>query len=231
MKIEKIDLDKKFDIIYIDPPWAYDEVNHGGKKPLRSSKAVSPTQLTGSADEHYNTVHINDLKEWDFSHICNDNCLMFMWAVSPNLDQAIDLGVTWGFEYITVGFVWDKMKAIPGNYTISQVELCLLFKKGKIPDTKYGFDPQQKTSNRAGIRNTLQYYAQRSKRHSSKPHEFRRRIYEMFPLNSKIEIFARQKYPDWDAWGNDIKLKEEIQEYDVSKIFNSYDGHKRKENK
>ena len=87
MKIERIDLDEKFDIIYIDPPWAYDEINHNGNK----SKKIKKTDvsfgnkpkviLTGSANEHYNTVQIDDLKEWDFSHICSDDCLMFMWAV------------------------------------------------------------------------------------------------------------------------------------------------------
>ena len=208
MKIERIDLDETFDIIYIDPPWAYDEVNHNGKKPRYSTKAVSSTQLTGSAAEHYNTVQIDDLKEWDFSHICSDDCLMFMCAVSPNLDQAIDLGKTGGFEYITVGFVWDKMKAIPGNYTISQIELCLLFKKGKIPSTIHGYDPQQRTKNRVGIRNVNQYHAERSKRHSEKPHEFRERIHQMFPLNSKIEIFARRRYPNWESWGNDVELND-----------------------
>ncbi len=179
MKLERIDIEKKYSIIYIYPPWSYDESNHNRTDPNKS------------AEGHYNTVHIDELMEWDFSHICEKDCLMFMWIVSPNLDQAIDLGKAWGFEYKTIAFVWDKVRVVPGNYTMSQVELCLVFKKGKIPQPR-------------GERNIHQYVISKSGKHSKKPDEIRDRIHQMFPLHKKIEIFARHTFDNWDVWGNEV---------------------------
>ena len=40
--------------------------------------------------------------------------------------------------------------------------------------------------------------------HSQKPDEVRSRIEKMFPNQSKIELFARQKSPDWAVWGDEV---------------------------
>lgn len=56
-----------------------------------------------------------------------------MWVTNPHLAQGIELGRAWGFEYRTVAFVWDKMVHNPGQYTMSYCELCLVFKRGRIP--------------------------------------------------------------------------------------------------
>lgn len=56
-----------------------------------------------------------------------------MWPTGPQLANAIKLSKAWGFEYKTVGFVWDKMVHNPGQYTLSQTEQVLIFKHGRIP--------------------------------------------------------------------------------------------------
>ena len=42
-------------------------------------------------------------------------------------------------------------------------------------------------------------------KHSKKPNEVRTRIDKMFPTQNKIELFARERFDGWDAWGNEIK--------------------------
>jgi N6-adenosine-specific RNA methylase IME4 len=42
--------------------------------------------------------------------------------------------------------------------------------------------------------------------HSRKPDEVNRRIDRLYPDASKIELFARSKWPNWDAWGNQVGL-------------------------
>lgn len=59
-----------------------------------------------------------------------------MWTTNPHLKQAIELGEHWGFEYKTVAFIWDKQSHNPGQYTLSNCELCLVFKKEKIPQPR-----------------------------------------------------------------------------------------------
>lgn len=179
---------KKYDVIYCDPPWDYKgQTQHSGKK----------SSDTGGANSHYNTVKLEDLKELDIPSISEDNCLMFMWTSSPHLDQAIALLEAWGFKYTTIGFVWDKVNVNPGFYTMSQCEICIIGKKGKIPIPR-------------GSRNVRQFLSKKRTKHSEKPTEFRDRIAEMFPKQNKIELFARNKTEGWDFWGNEIECDIEI---------------------
>ena len=113
-----------------------------------------------------------------------------MWATCPNLDVALDLGREWGFEFKTVAFVWDKQRTNYGFYTLSQCELCLVFKKGKIP---------KKQAN-----NIKQFLSEYVGKHSKKPEEIRDRIDKMFNIYPRIELFARQHAEGWDCWGNEV---------------------------
>ena len=114
-----------YDIIYADPPWDYKGQNQfiGDKK-------------TSEVLDHYPTLTLKDLKQLPISNKANPDSLLFMWSSSPHLDQAIDLMSAWGFDYKTIAFVWDKQKVNPGFYTLSQVEICLVGKKGKIPSLR-----------------------------------------------------------------------------------------------
>lgn len=172
----------KYSIIYADPPWDYKgQSQHNGKG----------GKLTGGAKLHYPTVSTKELSTWDINGIAEEDCLLFMWASSPHLDQAIDLGKSWGFKWATVAFVWYKQRTNPGYYTMSQCELCLVFKKGRIPQPR-------------GSRNVRQLVSTIREDHSRKPSEVRHRIELMFPSQSKIELFARKQVNGWDSWGNEI---------------------------
>ena len=41
-------------------------------------------------------------------------------------------------------------------------------------------------------------------RHSKKPDEARDKILALMGDLPRVELFARQKTPGWDAWGNEI---------------------------
>lgn len=183
---------KKYDVIYADPPWDY-----GGKLQFdKSSKGVNDLDpdkkiFISSASFKYPTLKTSELKKLQLDKISKDNCLLFMWTTNPHLEQAIELGKTWGFDYKTVAFVWDKMNHNPGQYTLSNCELCLLFKKGKIPTPR-------------GARNVQQLVRVPRGKHSEKPIEVLDGITRMFPTQNKIELFARNKNEGWDCWGLDV---------------------------
>lgn len=120
-----------------------------------------------------------------------------MWSSSPHLDQAIELGKAWGFAWATIAFVWHKQKTNPGFYTLSQCEICLVFKRGKIPSPR-------------GARNVRQLVSELRGEHSQKPHEVRQRIEAMFPHHARIELFARECAPGWDAWGNEVVIDTDL---------------------
>ena len=87
-------------------------------------------------------------------------------------------------------FVWDKQRVNPGFYTLSQCELCLVFKHGRIPAPR-------------GARNVRQLVSEKRSAHSQKPDEVRRRIEAMFPYARRIELFARERAEGWTPWGLD----------------------------
>jgi len=178
--------DKKYSVIYVDPPWTYKgRINHNGSK------------LTGSASDHYEVMSTEDLRSLDVKSISETNCCLFMWVSGPKLDEAVLLGQAWGFKYKTIAFVWDKVLPNVGFYTLSQCEICLVFTRGCIPKNR-------------GTRNERQFLSKkRTKRHSEKPHDIRERINRMFPdtHHNRIELFSRHITPGWDVWGKDPILE------------------------
>ena len=181
-------MSKKYDIIYMDPPWRYNSRLQTG--PIGRQKDLS---------EEYPTMSNNELKEMDIQSITNKDSLIYMWAANPFIAGAIDIAEHWGFEFKTVSFVWDKQMVNPGSYTMGQAELCLVFKKkgGKIPQPR-------------GARNIKQFISQKRREHSRKPDEVRTRIEAMHPTQTKLEMFARVSMPGWDVWGNEVdKFNEE----------------------
>ncbi len=47
--------------------------------------------------------------------------------------------------------------------------------------------------------------------HSKKPDEVRNRILELFGDIPRIELFAREKTPGWDAWGDEVESDIELE--------------------
>ena len=185
--------EKTYDVIYADPPWDY-----GGKLQFdKSSKSVDKIDLgknifISSANFKYPTVKTKYLKKIPIHGIAKDDCLLFMWVTNPHLAQGIELGKAWGFEYKTVAFVWDKMVHNPGQYTMSYCELCLVFKRGRIPKPR-------------GARNIKQLIHSSRTKHSEKPLQVLEGIEKMFPTQNKIELFARNRHYGWDVWGLEIQ--------------------------
>jgi len=172
-----------YSIIICDPPWDYKgQSQHGGAAAGPSSKAL----------DHYPTMTVQDMidqihpADW-----AEPDCLLFMWSTWPHLDQAIELGHGWGFRYVHTPFVWVKDKVNPGYYTMTSTEPVLCFKRGRIPQPR-------------ASRNQRQVVIAPRGRHSEKPREVQDRITAMWPTQRKLEMFARQTWPGWDAWGNEI---------------------------
>ena len=181
--------DEKFSILYADPPWDYNgKLQYDKTATLEKNSDWKKDVFVSAATFQYPTVKTSALKTLPVEAIAEDDSLLFMWTTSPHLQQAIDLGTAWGFGYKTVAFVWNKMVHNPGQYTLSYCELCLLFKRGRIPRPR-------------GARNVKQLLNIPRKAHSEKPLEVSENIEKMFPTQKKIELFARAQRKGWHSWG------------------------------
>ena len=197
---------KKYAVIYADPPWHYNgkmQFDRSGK--LHDNPNWSRDIFISSAAFKYPTLPTKELKKLQVDEIADVDSLLFMWSTNPHLEQAISLGTAWGFKYKTVAFVWNKMNHNPGQYTLSYCELCLLFKKGRIPRPR-------------GARNIKQLIEVPRSEHSQKPYQVAERISKMFPTQSKIELFARGSREGWDSWGLDEFLPSHSNNGDIFSI-------------
>lgn len=183
MKVDIYNTDKKYNIIYADPPWSY--------KNSPSKKGTTRC----FAKNHYDLMPTNDIGELPIKEITEKDSVCIMWATFPMLPDALKVMDKWGFKYRTVAFVWVKKnkKNINTNfwgcgyYTRSNAEVCLLGVKGKILERK--------------SRSIHQIIEKPVEEHSKKPDIVRDKIVELFGDIPRIELFARQYADGWDCWG------------------------------
>jgi N6-adenosine-specific RNA methylase IME4 len=170
----------KYDLIYCDPPWSYDDKNP-----------------RGGCEKHYKTLKIKDLCELPVQNISADDSLLFMWATYPLLLDSLKVMAAWGYTYKTVAFTWIKMNKdgrTPcfgvGHYTASNAEIVLVGKRGK------GLQRINK--------DVSQIVMSKRTKHSAKPLKVIKKIDHLYGNVKKIELFARCKSDGWDATGVDL---------------------------
>lgn len=165
--------DGKYSLIYADPPWRYD-----------FSKSESR-----EIENQYPTMEVDDICALPIGGLADNDCVLFLWATSPKLREALQVIEAWGFEYKT-NMVWVKDKIGMGYYARQKHELLLIATKGN-PGTP---EPQNRPDSAI--------YAERGK-HSRKPSEFYEILEGMYPHGKRIELFSRLERDGWDAWGNE----------------------------
>lgn len=171
----------KYQIIYADPPWSYNDRMSGH---------------SFSLDHEYETQSSDWIGNLPVATLADKDCTLFMWAVSPLLPEALEVMDEWGFHYVTVAFCWSKLTkhghrvSNLGRWTMGNVELCLLGRKGR---------PARVT------KNVKQLVESERTFHSRKPDEVRQRIVQLMGDVPRIELFAREKPPGWHVWGNEVE--------------------------
>ena len=172
-----LETNKKYQIIYADPPWNYFK---GGDHNARN---------------HYSCMELKDICALPIKELADDNCVLFMWVTMPLLNDCFEVIKSWGFKYSTCAFTWIKLNkdGTPffglGNWTRANAEICLLCRKGS-PKRVNASVPQA----------ILSVIGE----HSAKPHEIYSRIEKLMGKLPRIELFARHKREGWDTWGNQV---------------------------
>lgn len=174
--------DKKYNIILADPAWTYRDSANSGKR---------------GAGHKYPCMDLSDLMQLPVKRIAADDCVLFMWHVPVMPMEALKVVEAWGFKLKTMkGFTWHKLNRRSltsalgmGNWTRANTEDCLIATRGK---------PKRIS---ASVR---QFIEAPRLAHSQKPDEVRDRIVELMGDLPRIELFARQKAPGWDYFGNEL---------------------------
>jgi len=189
---------KKYNIIYADPAWAYNESGSGNR--VVHSK--------------YPTMQVEEIEKLPIQDIADDNCILFIWVTFPRLKEGLRVIESWGFKYIGLGFNWIKNNKKSnsvfwgmGYYTRQNPEVCLIGRKGKVTPV---------------VRNIHSVVQSPIQEHSKKPDIVRDLIVKICGNLPRIELFARTKVQGWDAWGNEVPTECQNRLTEVS-LLSSHD--------
>ena len=179
MKVDIFNTDKKYNIIYADPPWSYND-----------------KKCNGACELHYTTMKIADICNLPISEIADKDCTLFIWTTYPMTEEVIRVIKAWGFKFKSIGFQWIKLNKKNGKpffglgrWTRGNTEPCYIATKGK--PSRIAKDISQLIFAPIG-------------KHSEKPPIVRDKIVKLMGELPRIELFARQYADGWDCWGNEV---------------------------
>lgn len=94
----------KYSLIYADPPWTYNDKCADGKR---------------GAGFKYPTMRVADICRLPVWELAADSCLLAMWWVPTQPEEALQVMRSWGFRLMTMkGFTWHKTNRVKGNSAI-----------------------------------------------------------------------------------------------------------------
>ena len=162
----------QYPIILADPPWRYDFSKDDADE----------------IENHYPTMSLDEICALPVADSAFDDCVLFMWATSPKLEDAFKVINAWGFQYRTCA-IWDKEWIGPGYYFRQRHELLLVATRGALPVPPPNARPDS-------------VFTEKRTAHSKKPDVSYQLIESMYLNLPKLELFSRTPREGWTAWGN-----------------------------
>jgi N6-adenosine-specific RNA methylase IME4 len=173
---------KKYKIIYADPPW---EVMAGSKQSRKDGDSQKSLNL------QYPTMSLEQIKLLPIRSLKEKDSVLFIWTINKYLEESYSVARAWGFNPSTM-LVWDKTPkgiGLGGTFTLA-TEYLLFCRSGTV---------------KAKQRVKGNHWHLPREKHSKKPDFFRNMIVETFGDLPRIELFARTKTDGWDVFGNEVE--------------------------
>jgi N6-adenosine-specific RNA methylase IME4 len=158
-----------------------------------------------SADRHYRTMLNSEIAALPVGDLAARDCHLFYCIPGASLTRGDHLPVMrdWGFKPSALAFVWAKSK----KYVTSFLFLDeALFARGMGHTTRQCCEfvvLGRRGSPRRLARNVHQLIISPKREHSRKPDELYRRI-QQYCAGPYAELFARERRPGWDCWGDEV---------------------------
>lgn len=184
MVVDIYNTDKKYSVIYADPPW---KQSKGGKKQVRANSSGKPLD--------YQTESLQEIQEQmaQAVSLAEDNSVLFLWTIDKYLFEAQKIAESLGYK-LHARMIWNKVTGIPAAFTIRYGHEYLLYMyRGKLLPIA--------TEERGKIHSV---FTEKVKRHSQKPQIAYEIIERLYPNTQKIELYARNTRSGWDCWGNEV---------------------------
>lgn len=171
---------KKYAVIYADPPWKY------------RHRSTGPNGR-GAAEHHYQTLTMQQIMDFPLPSI-TDDAFLWMWATNPVMAEGhhAEIFEAWGFQPQGI-LTWVK-DGIGMGYTLrSATEHIIVGRRGHPKVNNHSISTWFKAARLP---------------HSQKPEEARRIIEKMCD-GPYVELFARRRIDGWDCLGDQLGQSEE----------------------
>jgi N6-adenosine-specific RNA methylase IME4 len=165
-----------FNVAIVDPPWRTETWSDKGKD--------------RSADNHYATMSLDEIKALGVSALMAKSAMIGLWITVPFVGVMSEILDAWEFEFKSM-LTWDKDIPGTGKWFMNQTEHLVIATRGDFPAPLPGTQISS-------------LYRERRTRHSAKPEAILEWIDSIYPDVPKIELFRRgAARPGWSAWGNE----------------------------
>lgn len=193
-----------FRVVSVDFPWRWE--NYSEKGNAKSATAQS------------DTMTIEEIKQTPIDLLVAKDAVMFMWVTWPLMPYWNEVITALGFEFAGLAWEWIKYNSATDKYafgggygTRKNLEPCIVCTRGKPkmrPNVGLPLLGIDKHDGVHSVRDFIQAMPLDCIRspldgHSRKPDEQYKRMETMFE-GPYVELFARQRYPRWTAWGNEV---------------------------
>src|SRR4051812_42923899 len=172
-----------FSTILADPPWRFS--NSTGK--------VAPEHKRLA---RYATMSLEEIAALPVGRLAASKSHLYLWVPNALVLEGLEVLRRWGFTYKT-NLVWYKTRKDGGPdgrgvgfYFRNVTELVLFGTRGGLRTLAPG-------------RRQVNLISTRKEEHSRKPIEIHRLIEACSP-GPYLELFARERVPGWQAWGNEV---------------------------
>lgn len=187
------------------PPWPFAELRPHAYNLIVYDGPVefetySPDGQEKGPGAQYECLPVEEVfSRWPPGDLAEPTCLLLCWGTWPLMDRLLTAVKGGGFDFKSV-IVWQKVfasgkPAIGTGYRVrSMCEPVIVATRG---------EPRHKPFPGlfAGVR----------REHSRKPEEFYGLVNRCCPrLARRADVFARQRRPGWDAFGNEVGKFSEV---------------------
>ena len=183
-----------YDVVMIDPPWPWG--------------AYSAKGLAKSPEAQYRTMTLPEIAALPVGDLCSDGGLIFMWCTWPLIHEQAPMLRRWGFTPVTGG-AWGKRTESgkfrwgTGYVLRSVCEPFLVGSLGGLTARGSRLINMIETVENAVIDGL-------AREHSRKPDEAYSLLEALVPDARRADVFARQRRPGWDAFGDQLDKFDEV---------------------
>ena len=185
MVVDIKNTDRKYGLVYTDPPWQQTKGNLRKCRPKQGKALDYDTMpLEGIVELHRGFLRDHTEEQHN----------VFVWTIDRFLPQTEAFMRDLGYE-LHARLIWDKCNGVAPAFTVRFAHEYLLwfYRRGRM------LKPAADTRGRYTT-----VLREAATQHSKKPICAYEMLETMFPSATKIELFARNERDGWDCFGNEV---------------------------